>query len=508
MPLGMGLTQNMLFNIDIDLSGENKLDALRKKLGMTEKAAQGAGQGLNRAGMGAESAASGAENAGGQFGKMFGVGMNLMFMGMALQQVFGGLAGSMLKLVGVSQTFGAAAKSVLLPFFIEVAPLLNRIAFAFMNLPKPIKMAMGAMVALLAVLGTLLFFGAQVALLAISLQVSLTALFFTIATMVISVFGLVLAIIMLRKVFKKFGPVIGLITTLLVATLGIFGTIATSVLVLVGVFMAVIQIMNKFEGVLKAVVGFVIVAVAALVAVFVGAPVAIAAAIGAIIAVVFSLRKEIARHLGFLSKKFKSWVEGMKTTLGGIATFIKGVLSADVDQALRGLGQIFKGFGQTLNALLGTWITIFKQFGNKVFQASVDIGKKIVNGIERGISSLKNAIGDAFNNIMPDWLANNLSNSAVSSLLGGMFGTLGSMATNVNDFILTSGGEVLQPASNDTIVGFNGNGPIQPSGGGGEVVVNINDPVMKEDVDVQDVVDEVEERVNRDTRGRTGGLGN
>jgi hypothetical protein len=77
---------------------------------------------------------------------------------------------------------------------------------------------------------------------------------------------------------------------------------------------------------------------------------------------------------------------------------------------------------------------------------------------------------------------------------------------DVNDFILTGNGELIQPAANDTIVGFNGNGPIQPGGGGGEVTVNINDPVMKEDVDVQQVVDEVEDRVNRDARGRTGGL--
>lgn len=581
MVLG-GMTQQLLQLIKIDTQGEESLDSVIKKQRALQQQSRKTGEQLNGMAQGMEKTDNKSESASGQFGKMFGVGMNLMFMGMALQQVFGGLAGSMLKMTGVSETFGAAAQMVLLPFFLAITPLLNKIAFLFMRLPEPIKMALGAFVALMAVLGTFMFFGAQVALLAISLQISLLTLASALGTLLLSVFAIMVAVstvyyifkrfgaaagiaaaavggalvvslmsstgafqllslaiakatgstaaltasmfglqisltsillaagalalslLLLDRIFKKFGPVVGLIATILGGVLlAALSPIAAIVFVIFGAFKAVNKILSKFSGIIKVAIAAVIAIIAVLVAVFVGTPLAIAAAVGAILAIIWSFKDEIIAVI----KKVIDFVLNLPTHFSNALSSAGNL----IDRFVKGAVSFFKDLWKDGKSFVGKLIDFITNLPNKIKNGltnlgsvMMEIGESIINGVIDGIEGVGGSLKDAFFDQLPGPLSKAVK--GISSFSGGLIGSIRDVLTP-NDFILTSGGKMIQPASNDTIVGFNGDGAIQPGAGGGNVTVNINDPVMKEDVDVQRVVDEVEERVNRDTRGRTGGLG-
>jgi len=220
---------NRLFAVfDIDVLGENKLDAVMKKMGMVDQQARQTGQGIEMFGQETKNAGNNADQAGGQFGQMFGIGMNLMFLGMAMNMVFGRLSRQMLEMTGASAAMGAAMKTVLLPFFLAITPLLIKVSILFMKLPRPIKMAIGAFVALMTVLGIFLFFGSQIALLAISLQVSLLALAGAIATVTASLFAVFLAAATVAYIFKRFGAAAGLAAAI------IGGAVVLSFLKLIG----------------------------------------------------------------------------------------------------------------------------------------------------------------------------------------------------------------------------------------------------------------------------------
>lgn len=551
----MGLSQNLFFKIDIEALGMEKFRKMRREVMGLQQAGRKAEQGMNRVGSKTESASKSADNANENFGKMFGIGMNLMFMGMALQQIFGRLAGSMMKLTGVSQTFGAAAKSVLLPFFMAISPLLMKIAFLLMKLPKPVKMAIGAMVALAAVFGTLLFFGAQLFLLTTQLSISFLAMasaigvvafnlfaLFTLifsvvyiferfgaaagvaasilggallvsimsstgaikllglamakatgstAAMTVSMFGLnfsmmsvlmtagaiAATILILSKVFKKFGPVVGALATVLAA--GLLAAISPIAAVFVAIFGAIKTVnsaFKKFGNVIGTIATLIVAGIALFLAPIIGLPVAVGIALAAVIAWFWNMRDEIG------------------SAIGGAVDFVVG-----------GVKKMWRKGKEFVSKLLDFILNLPSKIKNGLTDlgtAMLELGKKIINGLVDGIETVGNSLKNAIYNAFPSWLTGIVKGAA--SLSADVL----SHVTDVlkpNDFILTSGGKMIKPHKNDTIIGTKN--PGQLGGGGGQVTVNINDPVMKEDVDVERVVDEVEERVNRDTRGRSG-LGN
>ncbi len=602
------------------------------------------------------------------FGKMFGVGMNLMFMGMALQQVFGSLVKSMLKMTGTSKVFGAAAKSTLLPFFLQIAPLLNKVAFFFMNLSKPIKMVLGAFVSLIAVMGTFLFFGAQVGIMAATISGSFMALsasllvivaglaivslamagivmlfeqgnrvlgafmtlvaaaaaavyafglrtafskgllgplnkalttvgdtfsklgvraklaalktkFFSLtagkskgqasglkamlapltlafgavataaqataaklglisaaqevynvvaaktgavmsfvnaqfaalsislSSILLVVGSLALGIFLLNRVFKKFGPVVGLLATILGAgLLAILSPIAAVVLGIFGAFKAVNKIFKKFGKVAGLIAGIIVVVIAVIIGIFASVPIAIGLAIGAVIAVIWNFKDEIMAGL----KKAGKIVSGFVDSAVQFFKKLPGRIRRGASNLVETVTGFFKDIKKDGINIIQGLIDFVTDLPSKIKNGLVnlgsamsEIGKSLIDGIVDGIRSVGGKLKDVFFNQLPAPLSTAIK--GISSFSGNLMGSITDVLTP-NDFILTSGGKMIQPAANDTIVGFNGEGPIQPGGGGGEVTVNINDPVMKEDVDVQQVVDEVEDRVNRDSRGRSGGL--
>jgi len=428
MVLGGGMTQKLFQTVRIKVFGEGKLSGVRERYEQVKRAAGRAAGSINRTSNKMDEAGSSANDAGGQFGKLFGIGMNLMFIGMALQQVFGGLVKTMFKMTGVSQTFGAAFKSVLLPFFLTIAPKLRQFALSLMQLPKGVKMVIGAFVALAAVLGTLLFFGAQFALLMIS------------------------------------GLSMGMVATAA-------GVAAGALAILIAGFKLGMMIGNQFGDEVR-----------------------------------FAM--EVASTMiNRFAKEGVDVLQGLLGMLTNIAMFVLNVLTLNFDDAAQNIIAVWQNFAKVVSSLLeGLFITDFLELiatsAKKLLDGAVEIGKNILKGIANGIKSARSLITSALESILPSWAIPLLKKGLA---LSGPMGLAASSLIDVNDFILTSGGKLLQPDSNDTIVGFNGNGPIQP-GGSGQVEVNINDPVMREDVDVQRVVDEVEERVNRDSRGRSTGL--
>jgi len=219
--------------------------------------------------------------------------------------------------------------------------------------------------------------------------------------------------------------------------------------------------------------------------------------------------KEIRGILTFLGNYFEiifnsinQTFKGFKQMLKGTIQFFSGVFSGNLQKTMTGLKNIFGG---AINQIIGifkfltaTILAALETLAPQLLDQAQDLGRNIVEGVINGIKSMPSAIKNAFFGVLPAPLA--AAVRGVSAFAGDLTSGLQS-AISVNDFILTDNGKLLKPDKNDTIIGTKTPGEL---GGGGNVEVNINDPVMKEDVDVQRVVDEVEDRVNRDTRGRTG----
>jgi phage-related protein len=88
--------------------------------------------------------------------RMTGAYMSVMFTGMALTRVFGGLVKSVLDVLGVSEMLNATILVVLLPALEPLSNILFGIMDFFMNLPEPVQKVIGGFVLLAAVIGVLM----------------------------------------------------------------------------------------------------------------------------------------------------------------------------------------------------------------------------------------------------------------------------------------------------------------------------------------------------------------
>jgi hypothetical protein len=79
--------------------------------------------------------------------------LSLMFAGMGLSRVFGGLVRQQMELFGVNDMLSASWTTVLIPVMEAITPLIYKILDAFMNLPESAKMGIGVFVLFAAVLG-------------------------------------------------------------------------------------------------------------------------------------------------------------------------------------------------------------------------------------------------------------------------------------------------------------------------------------------------------------------
>jgi len=495
---------NRLFAVfDIDVTGEDKLDALMKKMGMVDQQAEKTGRGMEMVGQGTQNVADSADDAGQQFGKMFGIGMNVLFLGMALNMVFGRMARNMLSMTGASAALGAAMKSVLLPFFIAITPFVIDLATAMMNLPESIKFALGAIVAMIAVVAPLMMLFGQLALIVGTTSFTFASLGLIISGILLTVGALAIAIFFLQRAFKGIQPVVSALAAIVAGTLLTAMSPLLGVLVmLAGAVAGIIGVFKKWGKVAGVIAALIVAVVGSIIAAFVSLPAGIAAVVVAIAATLWSMKDEIAGAIDAAIKFVKGFWRDVRKWFGKAGDAI----GRFVDDAVAFLKSLPRKAGNQIDELLG----FFKNLGNDIIKAAkglgnagIDLAEKLIDGLANGIRNSADMIITALEKALPDWAVSIAKNTAGAFSSG--LDIVGS-AIGVDDFIL-SGDKLIKPDKRDTIIGAKPGGPIAEGAGGGEqITVNINDPVMKDDVDVQQLVDEVEERVNRDTRGRSGGL--
>ncbi len=90
--------------------------------------------------------------------------LSIMFAGMALDRAFGGLVRTQMQLFGVTDLMSNAWTIVLLPIMNKITPVLFDLIEAFMNLPDPMKEAIGVFVLVAAGLGSILTVVGQIVL--------------------------------------------------------------------------------------------------------------------------------------------------------------------------------------------------------------------------------------------------------------------------------------------------------------------------------------------------------
>ena len=90
--------------------------------------------------------------------------LGIMFAGMAISRMFGGMVKSVLKLMGVMDVWGATITTVLLPVMLPLSDMLMKIMFFFMDLPEPVQKVIGGFILFGAVVGGLLMLVGQFAL--------------------------------------------------------------------------------------------------------------------------------------------------------------------------------------------------------------------------------------------------------------------------------------------------------------------------------------------------------
>jgi len=177
--------------------------------------------------------------------------LGVMFAGMALYRVFGGLIRTQMELWGIMELFGAAMTVVLLPLMEALTPLFLDLADALMNLSPEMKTALGIFILIGAVFGLILFVLGQVMLgvgsMAIAFGISGAGILASIAPIALALFGIILIVMGVYDIVKGRFEGIGLIITGIGAILLIF--IGWWALIPIAVGIAVYAIISHWEGI-------------------------------------------------------------------------------------------------------------------------------------------------------------------------------------------------------------------------------------------------------------------
>jgi hypothetical protein len=291
--------------------------------------------------------------------------LSILFLGMSMQRVFGGLIRSQMQLFGISELMGAAWTVVLLPIMELLVPILTTLISAFMELPEPVKLAIGSFVVLGAILGTLLsffgqlFLGAQGLLMIFPGLAKLGGFFTAMKTAIIGSGGITGAIKAAGIALSGFGAL----------ALGIFAAI---VAVIIGMYVAW---KNNFLGMRDVVNG-----------VLEGVKMQFQA--------VFTILKGIFQFFIALVKgDFGGMMDALKNIWVGIWNFIKGFFQmtiSSITAILIGLIQIFK--------------LVFWDWPKNIITSFLEWVKNVPNMIVGFFSGIGEKIAKAFTNMLPDWL--------------------------------------------------------------------------------------------------------
>lgn len=102
--------------------------------------------------------------------------LSVMFFGMALSKMFRGWIDNVLKMTGVTDLLSAVMTMFLLPVIVPLIEHIVKIATALMDLPAPIRGAVGAFMIFITIIGTAIFMFGQFALGYIGMKAAFPAL--------------------------------------------------------------------------------------------------------------------------------------------------------------------------------------------------------------------------------------------------------------------------------------------------------------------------------------------
>lgn len=256
--------------------------------------------------------------------KMTGAYLSLMFTGMALTRVFGGLVKSVLDVLGVGDMLNATILVVLLPALEPLADILYTIMDFFMNLPEPVQKIIGGLVLFAAIAGVIMTVWGAVG-------TFLIGGFQMISGAVSGLWGIISAFV-------------GWVATALGVSFGaafaiIVGIIAAVVAIVVG---AIEAWKNNFLGFKDAVVG-----IWEAIKTVIGGFVSYFKGIWDIISGIFTLNWDK------IKQGFSLVGEGIKNIFRGIANFIINIINALVSLVLSALAQIVRPIQWIWNKIPG-----------------------------------------------------------------------------------------------------------------------------------------------------------
>lgn len=263
-----------------------------------------------------------------------------------------------------------------------------------------------------------------------------------------------------------FGAVIASILGFIGGLIGISAAaVAGFIAILVGGFLLGMKMVNKFGDVLTAVFIGIIAIIAIIILAFVSVPAMILTAMVAVFGIFFLLKEEIAK---FATDSIKA--------LTKFGNYIINQLPSD----------IMKGLNSIKN-------TITTQ-APKIIDEAAKLGEDIVDGIADAILDASGEIADAVKDAIPSDI--DLPDMKFGGN-GDDSGGGGGGFLKLNDFVVTDSGKVIKPHRDDTLIGTKNP---EALGGGGNVTVNFNEPQIDSEVDIDRLMDEVEDRLERNQR--------
>jgi len=130
--------------------------------------------------------------------------LGVMFAGMALTRVFGGLIKSQLELFGISELFSAMWTVILLPVMELLLPIILKLTEYLMNLPESVRLTIGVFILLAAGLGIVMLVVGQVMLAISSLILIFGSLSSSLILIPLLFAGLAIGIPLIKKLIDWF----------------------------------------------------------------------------------------------------------------------------------------------------------------------------------------------------------------------------------------------------------------------------------------------------------------
>jgi len=346
--------------------------------------------------------------------------LGVMFFGMMMQRFFIGLLQPVMDAFGVFDLFRLMLLVLFLPIMETLFPMMLKIMDWFMNLPEPVKEAIGWIVIIGAVLATLLF--------------------------IIGAFALGIGSLILA--FPGIGVAIGLLGVALLPILVIAAlVIAIAIAIWVAwkenfmnirTFIDMIWkgIEDIFEGAMDVIIGI----VELFTALFEG-----------------DLDKLLAAVKKIVGGVLKSVMGFMKILLGFGATIVIAIIRIFI-----GLTNIIVQIQVRIRNWLG-------KFFRNIIRSFFKWGGNMITGLAKGIASMFQKVKDSILGLFPKWARNMIWNSG--RLVIDIFQNVTENIKRVfsggprkNDFIWRPGQSPISINPNDTLVGFKGGGPFASGG--------------------------------------------